>query len=93
MQDYIIFGHGYQGEVRQYDDNLETIKVVSKPVLMRAGDPVLPGAALQFFELKVFVMKCDGGWYNVATDAIPTSEDLRYAVISENPRKVPHRVG
>lgn len=93
MQDYIIFGHGYQGEVRQDDDNLETIRVVSKPVLMRAGDLVPPGAALQFFELKVFVMEYGGGRYNVAADVIPTNEELMYAVMRENPRKVPHRAG
>lgn len=39
MQDYIIFGHGYEGEVREYDDNLDVIRVVSKPVLIKAGDP------------------------------------------------------
>lgn len=93
MQDYIIFGHGYKGEVRQYDDNLESIQIVSKPVLLRAGDQTPPGAALKFYELKVFVMEHDGERYNVAAETIPTDEELTYAVLKENPRKVPHRAG
>ncbi|WP_155959229.1 hypothetical protein [Klebsiella aerogenes] len=91
MQDYIVFGHGYAGDVRQFEDNLEVVRVVSKPVLMRAGDETPPGAELRFYHLNVHLMECNGKRYNVAADVIPTQEELQLVVIRECPTPVPCR--
>ncbi|WP_213132737.1 hypothetical protein [Citrobacter sp. FP75] len=91
MQDYIIFGHGYEGEVREYDDNLDVIRVVSKPVLIKAGDPTPASAVLRTFDLQVVVMSCLGKFYNVAAESLPTEDELKIAIMQENPSPVPQR--
>lgn len=88
MQDYIIFGHGYNGEVRQGEDNLETFEIVSKPVMMKAGEATPPGANLQFFNLPVSVVECDQNSYNVASDNHVSEDELRRAIMQENPKPV-----
>lgn len=92
MQDYIVFGHGYDGEVRQFDDDLEFIRVVSKPVMMKAGEDIPPGANLQFFNLPVSVIEFDQRHYNVASDQHVLVDELRRAIMQENPTPVPRRV-
>ncbi|MEZ6879843.1 hypothetical protein [Enterobacter sp. KB-280D8] len=89
MQDYIVFGHGYDGEVRQFDNDLEFVRVVSKPVMMKAGDAIPPGANLQFFNLPVSVIQCDQHYYNVASDRQVSEDELRLAIMQENPLPVP----
>lgn len=91
MQDYIIFGHGYAGDVRQFEDNQGVVRVVSKPVIMKAGEMTPPGADLRFYDLNVNVMEYDGKRYNVAANTLPTQDELMRAVMSWNPIEVPHR--
>lgn len=93
MQDYIIFGHGYNGDVREDDDNLSFLRVISKPVLLRAGDPTPEGANLQFFELTVHVIEVGGKRYNLAADVIPCDEDLIIAVRNFAPTPISYRAG
>lgn len=88
MQDYIIFGHGYDGEVRQGEDNLEAFEVISKPVMMKAGEATPLGANLQFFSLPVIVVECDKKFYNVASDNQVSEEELRRTIMQENPMPV-----
>ncbi|POT99529.1 hypothetical protein C3369_16415 [Escherichia sp. ESNIH1] len=85
MQDYIIFGHGYNGDVREHDDNLEVITVVSKPVIVKTGELTPPGANLQFYELKVHVIEFNGKRYNVAADYPPSMKELQKAIMEERP--------
>jgi len=92
MQDYIVFGHGYDGEVRQGDDDLETFQVISKPVMMKAGEATPPGANLQRFYLQVNVIEYERRHYNVASDHHVAEEELRRAIMHENPTPVPPRV-
>lgn len=89
MQDYIVFGRGYDGEVRQFDDDLECVRVVSKPVMMKASEDVPPGANLQFFNLPVSVIKFEQRHYNVASDKQVSEDELRLAIMQENPTPVP----
>ncbi|MES0260271.1 hypothetical protein KDV51_07120 [Citrobacter portucalensis] len=91
MQDYIIFGHGYEGEVIEYNDNLDVIKVNSNAALMKAGEPTQLGAAMNSYELKVVVMLCQGKRYNVAAVTLPTENELQIAIMQENPSPVPQR--
>ncbi|MBS0853067.1 hypothetical protein JK158_14920 [Enterobacter sp. JGM127] len=92
MQDYIVFGHGYNGDVREGEDNQDIFEVVTKPVMLKAGDPSPNIAPLQFHKLNVHVIECNGGRYNVAADVIPSDEDLKAAILRERPNQVPHRV-
>ncbi|AWX01074.1 hypothetical protein DPF84_04620 [Enterobacter hormaechei] len=92
MQDYIVFGHGYNGDVRQGEDNQDVFEVVTKPVMLKAGEPVPDIAPLKFYKLNVHVIECNGKRYNVAADVIPSEEDLHVAILRENPKPVTHRV-
>lgn len=91
MQDYIVFGHGYDGDVRQFDDNQDVVRVVSKPVMMKAGEITPLGSELRFYDLNVNVMECNGKRYNVAANNLPSQEELQLAVMRGDPKSVPHR--
>ena len=89
MQDYLIFGHGYDGDMREDDPNLNTLRVVSKPVMGRANDMPPGGGELKWYYLQVARYDSrSGNVYNIASDEFPGVEAVERAIMENNPRPV-----
>lgn len=93
MQDYIVFFSGYDGVVRQDDDNLGSIQVMSRPTVQSAhsNSKTYPELTrLHDLDVKVYVAK-SGHRYNVACQVLPDSDDIESSISMYRPRPVPAR--
>lgn len=90
-EDYLIFGAGYNGELREFDECLDEIEIITKPSMFANQSIVHPAKPLEFIRLRVNTLSVDGHRYNVASSGIPGDEELRIAVMRERPRPVPAR--
>lgn len=93
MQDYIIFGAGLNGEVREDQDNLDVKYVITKPTIMAAGSSNRIPEFTKRHKLNVCVFHNleNNLRYNVAYDVLPESGDIIQAINMNNPRPVPAR--
>lgn len=90
MQDYLIFFDGYDGDVRQFDDNQKTVRVVDKPQIMSSySDQRIQPKATQFHELTVstYISK-DLRKYNVAYQQEPARDAVEQAIMMYGPRPI-----
>lgn len=93
MQDYIIFGAGFNGEVREDQDNLDVKHVITKPTIMAAGSSngIPEFTKRHKLNVCVFLNLENNLRYNVAYDVLPESGDIIQAINMNNPRPVPAR--
>lgn len=86
MQDYIIFGYGYDGDVRQGEDNSPTFRVVKKPALfseVRGIPPETEDGRLYEVPTNHYLSK-EGKLYNVCFTTLnfdaPHPQDIEKAI-------------
>ncbi|HDY7161547.1 TPA: hypothetical protein RRE97_005058 [Klebsiella pneumoniae] len=93
MQDYIVFGAGWNGDVEEDIDNLDFKSVLTKPVVMAAGvDNSTPELTKwHSFKVHIFLNPENSLRYNVAADVLPESGDIIQAINMNNPRPAPIR--
>ena len=93
MQDYLVFGGGWSGEVKEDEDNLEVKKGFVRSVVIAGGDADIAPSLTGRYELSVHVFHNTENnlRYNVAADELPDSEDIINAIKANNPRPVPAR--
>ncbi|HCT7891931.1 TPA: hypothetical protein OT866_000781 [Klebsiella aerogenes] len=93
MQDYMVFGAGWNGEVKEDHDDLDVKIVITRPVVMAAGgDNRIPEPTKRHhFKVFVFINPENNLRYNVAADVLPVSEDIIRAINVHNPCPVPAR--
>jgi len=93
MQDYMIFFPGYDGEVRERDDDQVTIRVVTKPIIQSTNSDtrIMPEPS-KWHELHVIAYRDEkGNRYNVAYQSMPDTEEIERAIMMHHPRPVPAR--
>lgn len=90
MQDYIIFFDGYDGDIRQFENDLKTVRVVDKPVIMSSNsDQRVQPRATQFHELNVAIYTAKNHKkYNVACQQEPSPEAIEQAIMMYRPQPV-----
>lgn len=91
MQDYIIFGAGFKGEVREDQDNLDVKSVFTKAIVLAAGtsNRIPEFTKRHNLNVCIFLNPENNLRYNVACDVLPESEDIIQAINMNNPRPVP----
>lgn len=93
MQDYMIFFPSYDGEVREREDNLEIVKVVTKPIVQstHSNTRIMPEPT-KWHELQVMVYRDEkGNRYNVAYQSMPEADEIERAIMMHHPNPVPAR--
>ncbi|MGR7140083.1 hypothetical protein ACU62P_14645 [Klebsiella aerogenes] len=93
MQDYLVFGGGWGGEVKEDEDNLDVKKGFVRSAVIAAGGADIAPSLTGRYELNVYVFHNTENnlRYNVAADVLPDSEDIIDAIKANNPRPVPAR--
>ncbi len=93
MQDYMIFFPGYDGEVREREDNQDTIRVVTKPIVQSTNsDTRIMPEPTKWHELKVTLYRDEkGNSYNIAYQVAPHKDEIEKAIMMYRPKPVPAR--
>lgn len=93
MQDYMIFGGGWSGEVEEDEDDLVVKRGVVRSVVASSRGVDVDLSLNQRYELQVYIIKNPENnlRYNVASDVPPDTEDFINAINQHNPRPVPAR--
>ncbi|AUX94278.1 hypothetical protein [Mixta gaviniae] len=66
-EDYLIFGAGYDGEIREFDRGLDFIEVVQNPALISSNSSDQSAPSTDKVRLPVRVYIVHGHRYNVAS--------------------------
>jgi len=91
-EDYMIFGYGWNGEVKESDPNLAELTFLPKnPVQSVRDEGPTEGYNVRKVTEKVNLIQCGDYYYHVVCDVIPDAEDISTAVARYRPRPAPHR--
>ncbi|EFH1543715.1 TPA: hypothetical protein KDV00_004002 [Escherichia coli] len=89
MEDYLVFGLGHEGDIKNDEAGLDKISVVTKSVVRstNSNEPVV----YQLTEFKEFNVvrhqAFDSEYYNIAFDVLPSRVRIDAAIRKYHPKK------
>ncbi|WPR78667.1 hypothetical protein [Klebsiella aerogenes] len=89
MEDYLVFGLGHEGDIKNDEVGLDKISVVTKAVMCSANSskPV-PYQITEFKKFNVVRQQAfDGEYYNIAFDVLPSRDRVDAAIRKYHPKK------
>ncbi|EHE7804046.1 hypothetical protein ACOTXO_22275 [Enterobacter cloacae complex sp. CDL006] len=89
MEDYLVFGLGHEGDIKNDEAGLDKISVVTKAVMRstNSNEPVVYPMT-QFKEFNVVRQQAyDGEFYNIAFDVLPSRDRVDAAIRKYHPKK------
>lgn len=92
MQDYIVFFDGYESEIKQFEDNLDIVQVLSKPAVMSnfTANQNPPPTKYHDLSVMIFLAK-DNRRYNIAFQVLPDNDSIEKSIAMYRPTPVPSR--
>jgi len=86
MADYMLFGVGYNGDKRHFDNDSGYVKAVSKPEYHSVNNGMLSYRSEGFFDFTVERFVHDGATYNIAWHKQkPSDIEIIAAILKFNP--------